>query len=102
MTAQQQLQHLYWRAGFGPRPQDVAAGLSPGQALRRLLHAARAYEPIPSSSLAAFQDPRRARYWPWCPARRGRPPHRPRPPARLSRAPPTRPAPTPHQRLSQF
>jgi len=57
MNAQQQLQHLYWRAGFGPRPQDVAAGLSPGKALRQLLHEARAYEPIPSASLAAFQDP---------------------------------------------
>ena len=46
MTAQQQLQHLYWRAGFGPRPQDVAAGLSPGKALRQLLREARTYEPI--------------------------------------------------------
>jgi len=53
----QQIQHLYWRAGFGPRPQDVAAGLSPAKALRQLLHEARAYEPIPSSTLAAFQDP---------------------------------------------
>ncbi|GAB3635607.1 hypothetical protein GCM10027422_11970 [Hymenobacter arcticus] len=53
----QQLQHLYWRAGFGPRPQDVAAGGSPSKALRQLLHEARAYAPIPSSSLAAFSDP---------------------------------------------
>jgi uncharacterized protein (DUF1800 family) len=53
----QQLQHLYWRAGFGPRPQDVAAGLSPSKALRQLLHEARAYEPIPSATLAAFSDP---------------------------------------------
>jgi uncharacterized protein (DUF1800 family) len=53
----QQLQHLYWRAGFGPRPQDVAAGLSPSKALRQLLHEARTYAPIPSSSLAAFSDP---------------------------------------------
>ena len=60
MTAQQQLQHLYWRAGFGPRPQDVAAGLSPGKALRQLLREARTYEPLPSSSLAAFQDPQGA------------------------------------------
>jgi uncharacterized protein (DUF1800 family) len=37
MTTQQQLQHLYWRAGFGPRPEDVAAGLSPRKALRQLL-----------------------------------------------------------------
>ncbi|WP_223651908.1 DUF1800 domain-containing protein [Hymenobacter psoromatis] len=57
MNAQQQLQHLYWRAGFGPRPQDVAAGPSPSKALRQLLHEARAYEPIPSASMAAFQDP---------------------------------------------
>lgn len=53
----QQLQHLYWRAGFGPRPQDVAAGLSPSKALRQLLHDSRAYAPIPSSALAAFSDP---------------------------------------------
>lgn len=53
----QQLQHLYWRAGFGPRPQDVAASLSPGKALRQLLHEARAYAPISSSALAAFRDP---------------------------------------------
>ena len=38
MTSQQQLQHLYWRAGFGPRPQDVAAGIPPRQALKQLLH----------------------------------------------------------------
>ncbi|MCA8831833.1 DUF1800 domain-containing protein [Hymenobacter pini] len=37
MTTQQQLQHLYWRAGFGPRPEDVAAGISPRKALRQLL-----------------------------------------------------------------
>jgi uncharacterized protein (DUF1800 family) len=53
----QQLQHLYWRAGFGPRPQDVAAGLSTGKALRQLLHEARTYEPIASATLAGFQDP---------------------------------------------
>jgi uncharacterized protein (DUF1800 family) len=56
----QQLQHLYWRAGFGPRPQDVAAGLSPARALRQLLHEARAYEPISSGTLAGFQDPQGA------------------------------------------
>jgi len=53
----QQLQHLYWRAGFGPRPQDVAAGLSPAKALRQLLREAHAYEPLPSTVLAAFRDP---------------------------------------------
>jgi uncharacterized protein (DUF1800 family) len=53
----QQLQHLYWRAGFGPRPQDVAAGLNPAKALRQLLHEAHAYEPIPSTVLAGFRDP---------------------------------------------
>jgi uncharacterized protein (DUF1800 family) len=53
----QQLQHLYWRAGFGPRPQDVAAGLSPAKALRQLLHDASPYEPLPSTSLTAFSDP---------------------------------------------
>ena len=42
----QQLQHLYWRAGFGPRPQDVAAGLSTGKALRQLFRDAQAYTPI--------------------------------------------------------
>jgi len=56
----QQLQHLYWRAGFGPRPQDVAAGLSPAKALRQLLHEARAYEPISSATLAGFQNPQGA------------------------------------------
>ena len=29
----QQLQHLYWRAGFGPRPEDIAQGLSPAKAI---------------------------------------------------------------------
>ena len=57
MTAQHQLQHLYWRAGFGPRPQDVATGRRPGPALRQLLREARAYEPIPSAALAALQNP---------------------------------------------
>ncbi|WP_254245308.1 hypothetical protein [Hymenobacter sp. BRD67] len=55
----QQLQHLYWRAGFGPRPQDVAAGLSTGKALRQLLHEARAYEPITSAALS-YNDPQGA------------------------------------------
>jgi uncharacterized protein (DUF1800 family) len=53
----QQLQHLYWRAGFGPRPQDVAAGLNPAKALRQLLREAHAYEPIPSTVLTGFRDP---------------------------------------------
>ena len=48
MTSQQQLQHLYWRAGFGPRPEDIAAGLSPDKALRQLLRAAEKWEPIES------------------------------------------------------
>ena len=56
MSAQQQLQHLYWRAGFGPRPQEVAAGRRPAQALRQLLRDAQAYEPIPDSVLAGFQE----------------------------------------------
>ncbi|WP_151087114.1 DUF1800 domain-containing protein [Hymenobacter baengnokdamensis] len=55
----QQLQHLYWRAGFGPRPQDVAAGLSPSKALRQLLHEARTYEPITSAALS-YNDPQGA------------------------------------------
>ena len=59
MTAQQQLQHLYWRAGFGPRPQDVAAGLSPGKALRQLLREAQPYEPVAMPLLADF-DPQGA------------------------------------------
>ena len=46
MNSNQQLQHLYWRAGFGPRPQDVAAGRSPRQALRQLLHDSEKYEPL--------------------------------------------------------
>lgn len=46
MNAQQQLQHLYWRAGFGPRPADLAAGLSPAKALRHLLREAEKFEPL--------------------------------------------------------
>ena len=52
----QQLQHLYWRAGFGPRPQDVAAGLSTGKALRQLLREAAHYEPITGPTLT-YSDP---------------------------------------------
>ncbi|MGI4834248.1 MAG: DUF1800 domain-containing protein [Janthinobacterium lividum] len=42
----QQLQHLYWRAGFGPRPQDIAAGPSTGKALRQLFRDAQPCAPI--------------------------------------------------------
>jgi uncharacterized protein (DUF1800 family) len=48
MNSQQQLQHLYWRAGFGPRPVDSMAGLSPAKALRQLLRDAAPVEPIES------------------------------------------------------
>ena len=56
MTSQQQLQHLYWRAGFGPRPEDIAAGLSPAKALRQLLREAEKYEPIESPAFH-YADP---------------------------------------------
>jgi len=56
MNSTQQLQHLYWRAGFGPRPQDVAAGLSPRQALRHLLHNSEKYEPLVGPGLS-YTDP---------------------------------------------
>ena len=52
MNSLQQLQHLYWRAGFGPRPQDVAAGLSPRKALRQLLHDSEKYEPLVGPGLS--------------------------------------------------
>ncbi|SDX81258.1 DUF1800 domain-containing protein [Hymenobacter psychrophilus] len=45
-TTQRQLQHLYWRAGFGPTPEQLAAGLSPQQALRKLLQDSRSFEPL--------------------------------------------------------
>lgn len=45
-TTQRQLQHLYWRAGFGPTPQQLAAGLSPQQALRQLLRDSQKFEPL--------------------------------------------------------
>jgi len=51
MSSSQQLQHLYWRAGFGPRPQDVATGLSPRQALRQLLHHSVTFEPLTGPGL---------------------------------------------------
>lgn len=47
------LQHLYWRAGFGPRPQDVAAGRSPRQAWRQLLKDSATYEPLTIPTLPA-------------------------------------------------
>ena len=53
----QQLQHLYWRAGFGPRPQDVAANPSPAKALRQLLRDAQAYAPI---APVRYDDPQGA------------------------------------------
>ena len=56
MNSSQQLQHLYWRAGFGPRPQDVAAGLSPRKALRQLLHDSEKYEPLVGPGLS-YIDP---------------------------------------------
>ena len=59
MNSPQQLQHLYWRAGFGPRPQDVAAGLSPRKALRQLLHDSAAYEPLVGAGLN-YTDPQGA------------------------------------------
>ena len=59
MNSNQQLQHLYWRAGFGPRPQDVAAGLSPRKALRQLLHDSATYEPLVGADLN-YTDPQGA------------------------------------------
>ncbi|TVT41537.1 DUF1800 domain-containing protein [Hymenobacter setariae] len=52
----QQLQHLYWRAGFGPRPADIAAGLSPAKALRQLLREAEPCTPIESPAFH-YADP---------------------------------------------
>ncbi|MCC3157845.1 DUF1800 domain-containing protein [Hymenobacter sp. 15J16-1T3B] len=51
MTTQQRVQHLLWRAGFGPRPQDTTAGLAPRKVLRQLLHDAQAYEPLDSPQM---------------------------------------------------
>ncbi|GAA3923871.1 DUF1800 domain-containing protein [Hymenobacter algoricola] len=51
MTTQQQLQHLYWRAGFGARPADVAAGLTPRKALRQLFHDSQPAEPLYSEQM---------------------------------------------------
>ncbi|MBC8083068.1 MAG: DUF1800 domain-containing protein [Hymenobacter sp.] len=51
MTTQQQLQHLYWRAGFGPRPEDLTSGLSPRKALRQLLLDSAKFEPLDSPAM---------------------------------------------------
>ncbi|GAB2949600.1 DUF1800 domain-containing protein [Hymenobacter coalescens] len=51
MTTQQQVQHLLWRAGFGPRPHDVAAGLAPRKVLRQLLRDAETYTPLDSPQM---------------------------------------------------
>ena len=51
MTNQQQLQHLYWRAGFGPRAEDVAAGPTPRQALRQLFHDSKTAAPLAGPAL---------------------------------------------------
>ncbi len=56
MNSTLQLQHLYWRAGFGPRPQDVAAGLSPRKALRQLLRDSEKFEPLTGPELN-YADP---------------------------------------------
>ncbi|MFD1871231.1 DUF1800 domain-containing protein [Hymenobacter bucti] len=56
MNSQQQLQHLYWRAGFGPRPADIAAGLSPAKALRQLVREAEPCVPIEGPALH-YADP---------------------------------------------
>ena len=56
MNSQQQLQHLYWRAGFGPRPEDIAAGLSPAKALHQLLREAEKFEVIESPAFH-YADP---------------------------------------------
>ena len=56
MDTTQRLQHLYWRAGFGPRPQDVAAGLSPRKALRQLLRDSEQFEPLDAPNMH-FTDP---------------------------------------------
>ena len=59
MSSAQLLQHLYWRAGFGPRPQDVAAGLSPRRALRQLLRDSEKYELLAGPGLN-FAEPQGA------------------------------------------
>ena len=56
MTTQQQLQHLYWRAGFGPRPEDVASGLSPRKALHQLLRDSEKVELLDNPEMH-YQEP---------------------------------------------
>lgn len=57
MNTAQHLHHLHWRAGFGPRPQDVAAAPDPRQALRQLLRDAAAYEPLDGPDLHCQEPP---------------------------------------------
>ncbi|WP_375436795.1 DUF1800 family protein [uncultured Hymenobacter sp.] len=56
MTTQQQLQHLYWRAGFGPRPEDVASGWNPRKALRQLLRDSEKIDILDSPEMH-YQEP---------------------------------------------
>ena len=56
MNTAQHLQHLHWRAGFGPRPQDLAVAPNPRQALRQLLRDSAAYEPLDGPDLH-YQEP---------------------------------------------
>ncbi|RTQ53364.1 DUF1800 domain-containing protein [Hymenobacter gummosus] len=51
MTTQQQVQHLLWRAGFGPRPQDATAGLTPRKVLRQLLRDSADATPLDSPQM---------------------------------------------------
>jgi uncharacterized protein (DUF1800 family) len=46
-TTQQQQLHLYWRAGFGPRPQDVKASSSLRKVWHQLLQDSEQFEPLP-------------------------------------------------------
>jgi uncharacterized protein (DUF1800 family) len=55
-TTQRQLQHLYWRAGFGPRPEDVASGLSVRKALRQLLRDSEKFELLDTPAMQ-YQEP---------------------------------------------
>ncbi|GAA4350434.1 DUF1800 domain-containing protein [Hymenobacter saemangeumensis] len=57
MDSTRQLQHLYWRAGFGPRPQDLTAGLSPRKALRQLLRDSEKFEPLQVAALPGSAEP---------------------------------------------
>ncbi|UOG74411.1 DUF1800 domain-containing protein [Hymenobacter tibetensis] len=55
-TTQQHLQHLYWRAGFGPRPEDLASGVSPRKALRQLLRDSEKVELLGNPAMQ-YQEP---------------------------------------------